>query len=258
MLTLSQRKITTILFDCDNTLVQSEQIGSEVSAEIVNKILASRHLDAPRFTGTQMQREFVGFTFQAMMQAIEVKHNLSLNLTATELETYTNMEDSLVIANVSKPGNLLPCVGVNGVLAHLASDKVHRLAVVSSSSMARIAASLAASHQASFFAAADIFSVVSSLPEPKSKPDPAIYLHAVSQLGVEAEECIAVEDSRSGALAAIKSGITTIGYTGAYELEEQEAQRELLREAGCKLVMSEWSEFDAYLEKIEKDDGVDL
>ncbi|PHH91784.1 hypothetical protein CDD83_10352 [Cordyceps sp. RAO-2017] len=61
-------RITTILFDCDNTLVQSEPIGFEVSAEIANEVLARRGIDDVRFTGPQLQREFVGTTFQAMVR----------------------------------------------------------------------------------------------------------------------------------------------------------------------------------------------
>lgn len=42
------------------------------------------------------------------------------------------------------------------------------------------------------------------------KPDPAVYLHALEQLGVEASETIAIEDSPNGARAAVKAGIHTV------------------------------------------------
>lgn len=64
---MAPRNITTVIFDCDNTLVQSEPIGFEVSAEITNEILESRGIHNIRFTGPQLQREFVGMTFQAMV-----------------------------------------------------------------------------------------------------------------------------------------------------------------------------------------------
>ena len=43
------------------------------------------------------------------------------------------------------------------------------------------------------------------------KPDPAIYLHAAQQLGVQPHECIAIEDSAHGIHAAKKAGMFCIG-----------------------------------------------
>lgn len=69
---MSLAKVTFIIFDCDNTLVQSEPIGFQVSAEITNEILALRGIDDVRFTGPQLQREFVGMTFQNMVCTFRV------------------------------------------------------------------------------------------------------------------------------------------------------------------------------------------
>ena len=43
------------------------------------------------------------------------------------------------------------------------------------------------------------------------KPDPAIYLHAAQQLGVDPQECIAIEDSAGGLKAARAAGMFCIG-----------------------------------------------
>lgn len=45
-----------------------------------------------------------------------------------------------------------------------------------------------------------------------SKPDPAIYLHAASLLGVDPSACIAVEDSTHGVAAAKNAGMYCLGY----------------------------------------------
>ncbi len=45
----------------------------------------------------------------------------------------------------------------------------------------------------------------------KYKPDPAIYLHASKQLGIDPQECIAIEDSASGIKAAVSAGMFCIG-----------------------------------------------
>jgi hypothetical protein len=69
-------------------------------------------------------------------------------------------------------------------------------------------------------------------------------LHAMKVLDKTPEECVAVEDSRSGATAAFRAGIKTIGYTGSYEKEKEGEMREVLEKAGCCVVMKDWSEFE--------------
>ncbi|MGV8883064.1 MAG: HAD-IA family hydrolase [Rhodoglobus sp.] len=54
---------------------------------------------------------------------------------------------------------------------------------------------------------------------PKKKPNPDIYLLAVSELGVSAEECVVIEDSEVGLRAATSAGLRTVvtvsGFTRA-------------------------------------------
>lgn len=42
------------------------------------------------------------------------------------------------------------------------------------------------------------------------KPDPALYLHALAQLGLEPAQAVAIEDSPNGARAALAAGLKTI------------------------------------------------
>lgn len=49
----------------------------------------------------------------------------------------------------------------------------------------------------------------------KAKPDPAIYLYASSRLGLKPEECIAIEDSKAGILAAKNAGMICFGINTA-------------------------------------------
>lgn len=45
----------------------------------------------------------------------------------------------------------------------------------------------------------------------ESKPNPAIYLHVLDKLGVEAAGCFAIEDSDAGMTAAHRAGIYVVG-----------------------------------------------
>jgi beta-phosphoglucomutase-like phosphatase (HAD superfamily) len=59
---------------------------------------------------------------------------------------------------------------------------------------------------------------------PEKKPDPAIYRHAVAELGLDAADTLVVEDSRNGLLAAVGAGlrclVTVSSYTGAEDFSE--------------------------------------
>ena len=54
----------------------------------------------------------------------------------------------------------------------------------------------------------------------RKKPDPEIYDLARSKLGVPAAECIVVEDSRNGLLAAIGAGFPCFITTSTYTIDE--------------------------------------
>jgi putative hydrolase of the HAD superfamily len=57
----------------------------------------------------------------------------------------------------------------------------------------------------------DYFSVVKTREDvAKVKPDPALYLRALEELGVEPQEALAIEDSLNGAMAAVEAGMKCI------------------------------------------------
>ena len=55
---------------------------------------------------------------------------------------------------------------------------------------------------------------------PKKKPAPDIYLLALETLGLPASDCVVVEDSRNGLLAATGAGIATLITTSTYTMDE--------------------------------------
>src|SRR5207302_1479 len=123
-------------------------------------------------------------------------------------------EEDVVIAKLKE--KLVPCPGVDDVLERLAATGQYKFAVVSSSALRRVQASIDKVGQAKYFGS-DVYSAATSLPTPTSKPDPAIYLHAMEKLGKTAAECVAVEDSKSGTLSGTRAGIKVIGYVGPYK-----------------------------------------
>jgi len=126
------------------------------------------------------------------------------------------------------------------------------MAVVSSSALRRVQASIEKVGQDKFFDKALVFSAATSLPKPTSKPDPAIYLYAMEGINSLPEECVAVEDSKSGTTSAVRAGIRTVGYVGSYPPEKQDEIARVLLTAGAEIIMTEWSQFDVCLQRIGK------
>lgn len=182
------------------------------------------------------------------MMSIQEKYNFTLP--DDELEYYVGQEMNEVIKNLEAEAE--ECEGAIAELEKLAQAGKYRMAVVSSSAKPRVVASVKKVGQDKYFPDHLIFSAATSLERPTTKPDPAIYLHAMKVIGAEPESSIAVEDSKSGAMAAIRAKIHTVAYVGAYPEEEQEEKAKMLMDLGCEQLMRKWSEFPEVLEKIEK------
>jgi HAD superfamily hydrolase (TIGR01509 family) len=238
-------QITTLLLDCDNTLVLSEKLAFAACAELANSILQKHNLH-PNYTGESLMAEFVGQNFRGMLLSLCQKHNL--HIPDDELAGYVSSEEDAVIAKLKE--SLEPCEGVHGALKEMSGK--YDLAVVSSSALRRVNASLVKTDMQNYFGD-KVFSAATSLPKPTSKPDPAIYNFAVEKLGRKPEECVAVEDSKSGTLSAVRAGIPVVGYVGSYDDADERAKMEaLLKENGAKVVMQHWSEFNGAMQTIEK------
>jgi len=69
----------------------------------------------------------------------------------------------------------------------------------------------------------------------RPKPDPCPYLTACGLLGVNAENCIVVEDSPSGARAGVAAGAFVIGVLSGQD-------RSTLENVGCRLVINDFDD----------------
>lgn len=182
------------------------------------------------------------------MVSLQAKFNFAL--APEELEHYVKEEENRVIAKLEAKAQ--PCVGVTEELEKLAASKKYELAVVSSSALRRVRASIKKVGQEKYFPHDHVFSAATSLPTPTTKPDPAIYLHTLKVMNKDASECIAIEDSKSGSLSAIRANIPVIAYVGCYEGAEKQAEMaKTLLDLGAKVVMRDWSEFEKCIAEIE-------
>ncbi len=236
-----------IFFDCDNTLVDTEAAAVEAAATVINKVMTDKGI-LYRFTVEQLIVDYFGKTARQMI--VELQKELDFILTPEEIKDYNIFEEDLVIKLIHQTP--LPCEGIKNILEQLFASKKYRLAVVSSSPIRRIRAALDAADIAQYFEHDHVYSAKNSMPTPKSKPDPAIYQWAMNENNVTANQCIAFEDSRSGARSALQAGITCIAYVGAYGAQDQRAQvAATLTAEGCCMVMQGHDSLFECLELVE-------
>jgi hypothetical protein len=76
----------------------------------------------------------------------------------------------------------------------------------------------------------------------RGKPYPDIFLHAAQQLGVNAADCVVIEDSVGGVMAACAAGATAIGFTAASHIQTGHDSR--LRDAGAHHVVRSFEELE--------------
>lgn len=243
--------IKELLFDCDNTLVLSEDIAFEGCSQLANEIL-EKYGFPDRYDGPTLMHEFVGLGFRGQMQRLQGKYGFTMG--EDEVESYASRELDTICKNLVEKCE--PCEGVDDVLAQLKQDGKYGLTIVSSSAMPRVEASIKKTGQDKYFPQGRVFSAASSLNPPSSKPDPAIYLFACAKLGADPRQCVAIEDSKSGATAARNAGIPLMGYVGPYLAEggkekQEEMARYLKEELGAITVMYHWSEFWDKLKEVE-------
>jgi len=62
----------------------------------------------------------------------------------------------------------------------------------------------------------------------KKKPDPEIYLLALEKAGLKPEECVVIEDSRNGLLAAKEAGMNVVATTNIYTENEDLSEADIV------------------------------
>ena len=227
--------VTTLLVDADGTLFPSEEPAYAASADVTNRFLAELGAERP-YSPTELQAMTNGKNFRAAAQ--ELARGYGRELRRDDLDRWVEQEKDVVTAHLRTV--LRPDPQVRDPLAQLAER--YGLAAVTSSASSRLDACLAVTGLEDLFEPRHRFSAEDSLPEPTSKPDPAVYLLAGERLGVTPDRAVAVEDSLNGALSAVAAGFRTVGTVQFVPPAEREARTAGLREAGCVAVVSSWEQ----------------
>jgi beta-phosphoglucomutase-like phosphatase (HAD superfamily) len=225
--------VTALLCDADDSLFPSEAAAFEASVEVTNRFLAEHGIHR-RVTAEELRRTATGKNFRTTARELAAAAGAEV----PDLDLWVAEEQRAVTAHLS--ATLTADPGVTGPLTALGRHLT--LAVVSSSALARLEGSFAATGLSSLLPADRWFSAEDSLPSPTSKPDPAVYLHACRQLGIAPAEGLAVEDSVAGATAAVRAGCPTVGNLRFVAAPERDRRQAELQEAGVLAVITSWQE----------------
>ena len=228
--------VEVVLCDADGNLFPSEEPAFVASVEVTNRFLADHGVER-RYGAEELRLAATGRSYRTILAALAREHGVP-EPSGSELERWVAVEREAVTAHLRTA--LHPDPAVLEPLTRIADR--YGVAAVSSSAEGRIAACFEVTGMAHFFPPERRFSAEDSLPVPTSKPDPAIYAYALHALGLRAGQALAVEDSPTGATAAVAAGIPTVGNLQFVQADEVEERREQLTAVGVVALVESWDE----------------
>lgn len=181
-----------VIFDMDGVIIDSEPIHLEVDVQTMKDL------------GYNILKEelnkYVGTTNEYMFT--DIKNRYKINKSVEEIISYR--------AEIAKEriikSDLEPIEGIRELLNDLKNKNIPA-AIASSSPRDFIEVVV------SKFGLQDYFShIVSGEEVENGKPARDVYIETAKKLGVQSKDCIVIEDSKNGVLAAKAAGMKCIGF----------------------------------------------
>lgn len=186
--------INTVIFDMDGVIVDTEPVHKYAFFKHFKQIgleISNKEYDT-----------FRGLSTKNLYQKIKDKYNLKQGVEELVQQKRNIFNQAFV---EKKDLDLLP--GMRNLIENLYKEKFQLILATSS---ARVTLTKVFNR----FKLFPYFShIVSGEDFPKSKPDPAIFLKAVELSKKTKQNCIIIEDSTNGVLAANAAGVFCIGYS---------------------------------------------
>lgn len=185
--------IKTVIFDMDGVIVDSEPIHhyafnqhfKELNIEVSPEMYAS-------FTGNSTKN-----VFEKLIASFNLKQDINFLI---------NRKRDLFNEAFDKKQDLFLLDGVLDLIKDLHKNGI-QLILASSSAKVTIERIFKRFDLHQYFS-----HIVSGEDFPKSKPNPAIFVHAAFLSNTKVENCIVIEDSTNGIKAAKSAGIFCVGY----------------------------------------------
>ena len=227
-------QFTAVIFDCDGVLINSEEIVQQLELEHLARhgVYYAREEFTTRYTGTADDEFF------------EMLNQDCLDQTGKPLpETFR--EELSHSVSLAFENRLQAVEHAHTFVSRWQGNK----AVASSSGQERLHRKLTATGLADLFGE----HIYSADTVGRGKPAPDIFLHTAENLAVDARQCLVIEDSVNGILAARAAGMQVIGFLGGGHLSPDYANRHV--DAGADLVAENFQELLNLLQVKDKPDN---
>lgn len=221
------RRPGLIIFDCDGVLVNTEPVvqrvlaawitqhGWPMTAEECARTIKGSHIEEIR----QRVEARTGGSYPGFVEGYRAAMFEAFEAGIDEIPGAAAVLDALVAAGVPF------CIASNG--PHVKMEVSMR----SSGLASRFADDSGSLDRGRIFSADDVG-------EPK--PSPKLFLHAAERMGFDPADCLVIDDSPQGVLAALAAGMGIVGY-------EDMTPASTLREAGAETVLTDLAEFPALI-----------
>jgi HAD superfamily hydrolase (TIGR01509 family) len=200
------KRAPLIIFDCDGVLVDSEPLSIRVLVEAVKASGGS-------LSEAEAYRHFLGRSLATMVSVLDESFGIKADeafLDRMRTDLYARFE-----------AELQPIAGIAEALAALDL----RFCVASSSQPERIRLSLGLTGLVDFFEP----HIFSATMVKNGKPAPDLFLHAAKDMGADPSECIVIEDSPAGILAAKRAGMAVFAFTGGAHADREEYRADIAK-----------------------------
>lgn len=189
--------LKAILFDHDGTLVDSEGVHYRMWLEVLRPYGVS-------LSSEQYMQIYSGMPTRD--NARDLVERFQLNAVVDEL-----VAKKLEIAHAYLEDNAFPLMaGAQDILDYFQQQPNIQQAIVTGAGAEIVNATIRSHQLAAYFA-----TTVSCDDVAQSKPAPDCYLLALERLGLQAEECIAIEDTEHGVAAAVGAGVSCLAIPNA-------------------------------------------
>jgi HAD superfamily hydrolase (TIGR01509 family) len=202
--------IKAIIFDVDGTLSETEEVHRNAFNSAFEEKGLPWHWDQSQYRqllNVSGGKERILYFIEQYDRKYLEKEDLDefiRDLHLTKTAQYTQLV---------RTGHARLRPGIRALIREISNHGI-RLAIATTTSLPNVEALLESAYGSE---GVDLFEVICAGDSvPMKKPAPDIYVAALAQLSLAADECIAIEDSRNGLLSATAAGIATIVTPGVY------------------------------------------
>lgn len=219
-------KMQYLISDCDGVLIDSEIIAARMMVQYLGEF------DVP-ISMEEYISTWSGTTFKGIIDVMSAKHGFEVP------ENY--LDDLHHRHHAIADKELQPIRGTKEAYQQIELPK----ALVSNSYLKDVMKAVAFTKMEDMFEGG-IYSAVEVVPNPKPAPD--VYFFTAEKVGVDPENIVVIEDSKSGVKSAVAAGMNVVGFTGASHILD--GHDEVLLNLGAKAVIKDMADLPELVKKL--------